>query len=174
MSTHGMFPGMVAAGLLLGLLAGGCQREAPVLTTGSVDTTRILRFDDEYQTLAQEYFKERIVLAGRLTKAVEAEGGEIRNQATYDKFKAAEAELYETWLGRTRKFTESRMVKISAAAESVARKKGLDIVVLDSQEFPTVEYGGVDITADVLAEMPGFAGGVGDTTEAKPSPEATR
>lgn len=175
MSTYRTLPGLVAAGLLLGLLGTGCQSQEPVLLrTGSVDTTRILKFDDEYQNLAQDYFRERVILADQLNKAVEAQGGALRDQATFDKFRSLEQELYKKWLDKTREFTRSRMVKIGAAAEAVARKKGLDLVVLDSKEFPTVEYGGVDITGDILGEIPGLAGGSAEPAPATPSPEATR
>lgn len=165
-----MAAGMVAAGLML----AGCQQDAP-LVTGSVDTTKILRFDSEYQDLAQEYFNERIQLAGELNKAVEAQGGQIKDQATYDRFTKAERALSEKWLKKTREFTATRMKKISAAAEVVSKEKGLGLVVLDSDEFPTVEYGAVDITGDILDQMPGFAGGATQTPDAdKPSPEATK
>lgn len=164
-----MAAGLVAAGLML----AGCQQDAP-LVTGSVDTTRILRFDSEYQDLAQEYFNERIKLAGELNKAVEAQGGQIKDQATYDRFTKAERELSARWLKKTREFTASRMKRISAAAEVVSKQKGLGLVVLDSDEFPTIEYGAVDVTGDILDQMPGFAGGATQKPDDKPSPEATK
>lgn len=176
MRTRAMAAGLVAAGLML----AGCQQDAP-LVTGSVDTTKILRFDSEYQDLAQQYFNERIKLAGELQKAVGSTGGEIRDQATYDRFVKLERELGDKWLKRTRDFTKTRLEKVQAAAEAVSKEKGLDLVVLDSDEFPTVEYGAVDITGDILDQMPGFAGGatqaspaIPQTTGAKPSGEATR
>jgi Skp family chaperone for outer membrane proteins len=138
--------------------------------TGKVDTTQILKLDNEYQTLAQQYFAERVTVADKINRIVAQHGGEIRDQATYDQLKAMEGEINQKWLQRTRQFTQGRMVTISAAAKVVADRKGLDIVILDSPEFPTVEFGAVDVTGDILAEMPGFAGGSGAAT---PSPEAT-
>lgn len=167
-------PGLVATGLLLGFLAAGCQNQPKMLTTGTVDTTMILQSDDEYQALAKDYFKERVVLADQLTRSVKQQGGEIRDQATYDKFKAAERDLLAKWTERTRKFTESRMARICKAAEAVARKKGLDVVLLDSREFQTVEYGAINVTGDILAEMPGLAGGNAQPAAGSPAPEGTR
>lgn len=154
MRTRVMVVGLVASGLLL----AGCQKDEPMVT-GTVDTTKILRFDSQYQDLAQDYFNERVKLAGELNKAVGAAPEKTLDKATYAKFAQAEADLNAKWLGRTRDFTKTRLEKIQAAAESVCREKGIDLVVLDSDEFPTVEFGGVDITSDILDQMPGFAGG---------------
>lgn len=159
MFSRGRFPGLVTVGLLAGLLAAGCQGEARSLVTGKVDTTQILKYDDEYQSLAREYFAERVTVADRINQIVAQQGGEVRDQATYDRLRAMEAEINQKWLKRTRQFTKDRMVEVSAAAQVVAGKKGLDIVILDSVEFPTVEFGAVDVTGDILAEMPGLAGG---------------
>ncbi len=166
MFSRGTFPGFVAVGLLAGLLSAGCQEAPRTLVTGRVDTTQILRFDDAYQTLAREYFAERVTVADRINQIVKGQGGEVRDQATFDRLRAMEAEINQKWLKRTRQFTQDRMVAISAAAKVVADKKGLDIVILDSAEFPTVEFGAVDVTGDILAEMPGLAGGSGAATAA--------
>ena len=174
MITLGNFPRWVAASLLAGILCTGCQTQAPVLKTGTVDTTVLLQADDEYQDFAQEYFAERLAAAEKIREIVASQGGEVRDQATFEKLRAIESELLKKWQDRTKEFTRSRMDRISAAAQVVARKKGLHLVLIDAKDYATVEYGAVDVTGDILAEMPGFAGTDPEPTGMTPSPEASR
>ncbi len=174
MITLGSFPRWVAASLLAGILCAGCQTQSPVLKTGTVDTTVLLQADDEYQEFAQEYLVERVASAEKVRKIVAAQGGEVRDQATLEKLRAIEAELLKKWQDRTNEFTRSRMDRISAAAQVVAQKKGLHLVLIDAKDYATVEFGAVDVTGDILAEMPGFAGSSPEPTGSAPSPEASR
>lgn len=174
MITLGSFPRWVAASLLAGVLCTGCQPQSPVLKTGTVDTTVLLQADDEYQDFAQEYFAERVASAEKVREIVASQGGEVRDQATLEKLRAIESELLKKWQDRTREFTQSRMDRISAAAQVVARKKGLHLVLIDAKDYATVEFGAVDVTGDILAEMPGFAGAGPEPTGTTQSPEASR
>ena len=153
----------VASALGVGLLLTGCDDVASFakpkpLKCASVNTTKVLQLDSEYQNLAQEYFNARIKLAGELRQTVEKNGGKIQDQATYDKFAKAEHELNATWLEITRQFTKKKMDAVASACTKITTAKGLDIVLLDSDEIPTVEYGAIDITADVMVELSNFAG----------------
>lgn len=154
------------------LLLTGCDKVASFVTPkplkcASVNTTKVLQLDSEYQNLAQEYFNARIKLAGELRQTVEKNGGTIQDQATYDKFARAEHELNATWLEITRQYTKKKMDAVASACTKIVSSKGLDIVLLDSDEIPTVEYGAIDITADVMVELSNFAG-TGEKSEAQP------
>ncbi len=174
MISLGNFPRWVAVGLLAGFLCAGCQTHSPLLKTGTVDTTVLLQADDEYQEFAQEYLAERVASAEKVRKIVEAQGGQVKDRATLQELQAIESELLKKWQDRTREFIGLRMDRISAAAQKVARDKGLDLVLIDAKDYATVEFGAVDVTGDILAEIPGFAGGSAEPTGSAPSPEASR
>ena len=145
---------LAAAGLTLNL--SGCEQKP--LVTATIDTAKLLQYDDGYQELAQQYFKARLDLTNKLQKDVAKTGGVIKDQATYDKYAKAEADLNAEWLKITRDFTEKKMVDVRRVCEKLHKEKGIDLVILDSAEQPTVEYGAVDVTADVMVELSGFAG----------------
>ncbi|MDO5295475.1 MAG: hypothetical protein Q4F00_02375 [bacterium] len=138
----------------------GCKQKP--LVTATIDTTKLLQNDDGYQKLAQQYYNARIDLASKLQKET---GGVIKDQATYDKYAKAEADLNAEWLQITRDFTEKKMVDVRKVCDKLHETKGIDLVVLDSAWQPTVEYGAVDVTADVLAELSGFASDAKGTDE---------
>lgn len=161
----------IAGVLGSGLLLTGCdlqdgydlqddfwESEPEPLRCATVDTTKVLQLDPEYQNLAQEYFNARVKLAGELQETLTKNGGTIKDQATYDKFIKAEHELNSTWMGITRQFTAKKMDSVTSACSKLTEQKGFDIVLLDSSEIATVEYGAIDITADVLVELSSFAG----------------
>lgn len=171
MNKQYFMPGLVAL-LLMSTFAVGCGEQRP-LKTGTINSTIILQQDDHYQELAQSYFDERTKAAYTVEQTVKQAGGEIKDQATYDKLRKLEADLEAKWLKTTRQYTEEKMVLVSAACDKVCKEKQIDIVLLDSSEMPVCEYGSVDITQDILQQMPGFAGGSDDNskTEAASSQE---
>ncbi len=147
---------MVAIGAGVALGTVGCEPRE--LKTGTVDTAKLLQYDEEYQKLAKQYFDERIKLTNELRKAVASTGGEIRDQATYDKFTKAEADLNKEWTKITHEFIERKMDKVEKACAIISKNKGIDLVLLDSPQNPVVESGAVDISSDVMVELSGFAG----------------
>lgn len=172
-----LLPCITALAITGGLMIGGCDGPVAkgVLVTGTVDTVKMLQYDEEYQSLARDYYKERVLLASQLEKVVQENGGVIKDKDTYERFAKLDKELNEKWLKKTREYTEKKLVSVKGACESVCKSKGIDIVLLDSQDYATVEYGGVDISADVFGELPGFAGGSASpdaNASAATSPEA--
>ena len=139
---------------MLGL--GGCEQKP--LVTGTLDPTKLLEYDEEYQHLSSEYLKARMELTADLQKTLEKSGGVIKDQATYDKFALAEKKLDEEWGKITSDFTDQKMGEIRQACDKLHQSKGIDLVLLDTSYHPTVEYGSTDITSDVLVELSGFAG----------------
>ena len=69
---------LAAAGLTLNL--SGCEQKP--LVTATIDTAKLLQYDDGYQELAQQYFKARLDLTNKLQKDVAKTGGVIKDQAT--------------------------------------------------------------------------------------------
>ena len=82
------------------------------------------------------------------------------------------------WQKRTADYIDAKMKSMEKAASEVALDKDLDIILIDSNDVPTVEYGGHDVTANVLAAMPGFAGTANaegeQTKEAKSTENASQ
>ena len=158
---------VVIAGLAVSALAGCNSRK---LATGTVDSELLLRQDSQYQHFAQEYYNESQALSAQLIKET---GGTIKDKATYEKYAKAESELNKKWLGKTREFTERKIAEVQASCKTVSASKNIDIVLLSTDAFPTVEYGAVDITQDILADLAGGgAASSQDAAEEKPSSEA--
>ena len=84
-----------------------------------------------------------------------------------------EVELNNKWSQKTRDYVSKKLDSIKDVCAKVAEKKQLDLVLIDSADAPSVEYGGVDISGDILGELPGMAGagqvdsssGSGETVE---------
>ena len=161
---------LAAAGLAINM--SGCKQKT--LVTATINTTKLLQYDDGYQELAKQYFKARVDLAAKLQKDLAKTGGVIKDQATYDKYAKAEADLNAKWLKITREFTEKKMIDVRKVCDKLHETKGIELVLLDSAEQPTVEYGAVDVTADVLVELSGFAGGTAKNEAADGSKEKTK
>lgn len=138
----------------------GCEQRA--LVTATVNTTKLLQYDDEYQRLSQEYFKARVEMANKLREKLKETGGVIKDQAVFDKYTKAEADLNAEWLKITREYTEKKMAVIRNSCEKMRETKGIDLFVLDSAEQPSVEYGAVDVTSDIMVDMSSFAGEGGE------------
>ena len=156
---------MVAIGAGVALGTVGCEPKE--LKTGTVDTAKLLQYDEEYQKLAQQYFNERVKLTAELREAVASTGGEIKDQATYDKFTKAEADLNKEWAKITHEFIDRKMEKVEKACAVICKNKGIDMVLLDSPQNPVVESGAIDISPDVMVELSGFAGSNTEPSEDK-------
>ena len=164
-----------AAALVLGVglcLGAGCQtREQILLRTGTINSTVVLQSDDKYQELSRQYFQERIKASTEVQKLVEKhsnEEGVLSDRSVYEKLLKIQNEVESKWQKKTADYINAKMRSMQSAAEKVAADHKLDLVLIDSNDVPTVEYGAQDVTAQVMGSMPGFAG----SSEA-PAPEAT-
>lgn len=154
---------VILAGIAVSALAGCDSRK---LATGTIDSELLLRQDSQYQHIAQQYYNERQALSVQLLKET---GGTIKDQATYEKYAKLENDLNEKWLSKTREFTECKIAEVQSSCKSVCASKNIDIVLINSDSFPTVEYGAVDITGDILAAMASAEAAGQNTADAQPS-----
>ena len=154
----------IAAALGLALLLLGCEKgpsaglmgsdKPPKLVCGKVDTEVILKADPEYQNLSKEYLDEQIAVEARVQKELlkigndTAAQGELRNKVLQEQKK-----LQERWLKKTDEFLQSRHGKMREAVAQLCKEKNIDLVVIDTRLYPSVEYGALDITQDVLMRL---------------------
>ncbi|MGN0011762.1 MAG: hypothetical protein ACI37J_00395 [Candidatus Bruticola sp.] len=155
--------GVVIAALTVSCLyAAGCTpKEKVVIRTGTINSTVVLQEDDKYQELSRQYFAERIKASQEVQRIVKENSnadGVVSDKSVYDKLMKIQNDVESKWQKRTADYIDAKMKSMEKAASEVALDKDLDIILIDSNDVPTVEYGGHDVTANVLAAMPGFAG----------------
>ena len=155
--------GVVIAALTVSCLyAAGCTpKEKVVIRTGTINSTVVLHEDDKYQELSRQYFAERIKASQEVQRIVKENSnadGVVSDKSVYDKLMKIQNDVESKWQKRTADYIDAKMKSMEKAASEVALDKDLDIILIDSNDVPTVEYGGHDVTANVLAAMPGFAG----------------
>lgn len=141
--------------LALGLMltATGCVGSGK-LVTGTVDSVSLVQNDPEYQKQAADYAKERVKLQTQINKILrERNGPGNLTQADLTDFKKKNAELDKKWGEKTDAFLKKRFDAIVAASKQVSDDKGIDLVLVDTPGYPTVEYGAVNITQDVELKL---------------------
>lgn len=175
--------GVVMAALTVSCLyAAGCTpKEKVVIRTGTINSTVVLQEDDKYQELSRQYFAERIKASQEVQRIVKENSnadGVVSDKSVYDKLMKIQNDVESKWQKRTADYIDAKMKSMEKAASEVALDKDLDIILIDSNDVPTVEYGGHDVTANVLAAMPGFAGTANaegeQTKEAKSTENASQ
>ena len=141
---------------LLSCVIGGCNESSrEPLHTGTVNSTVIIQRDSRYQELAAEYTKERMAAAEQVQKLVKqhSKNGILSDSGVYKKLLQIQEEVESKWQKKTGEYLESKRNRMRQACERIAAEKQLDLVVVDSGDVPTVEFGAHDITENVLAVM---------------------
>lgn len=133
----------------------GCDKSDQVLHTGSVNSTVILQRDSKYQELSKEYLRERLTAAEEVQKLVKqySKNGVLENKEVYKKLLKIQEDVEGKWQKKTGEYIDNKMLSMRESCEKIAAEKKLDLVVIDSGDVPTVEYGAHDITENVLASM---------------------
>jgi Skp family chaperone for outer membrane proteins len=147
---------MAACALTLAAGLSGCQpaESANSLVVGKVDTAELLHDDPQYQSLSIEYMKENTDLRGKFVEKMRAAGEDQEAKGKVQgAYKGEQQKLDAKWMGKTQEFLESRHSSIRDTAQTVAEHKNIDIVIIDSQVYPTTEWGGVDITKDLALSL---------------------
>lgn len=159
--------GLVAAATLM----CGCQNGASTgstssssssagkptkLVAGRVDTAVILQSDPDYMTMAQDYLREQTDLRAKTAKKAESlKGDQAGMQELQKTYMTSQKELDKKWNGKTQEFLTTRNTKMQSIVQGICKDKGIDIVLIDSKQYATVEFGAVDITQDVLLKTQG-------------------
>lgn len=159
------------AALIIGCEPGEADRS---LRVGKVDTAILLRDDPKYQNLSIEYMKENMALRekflGKMKSAGESDSARQEVQKSYSE---EQKKLDGKWMKKTQDFLDSTHTNIKDLAKKIAESKDIDIVIVDSKEYPTVEWGGVDITPD-LALSKTQSPSSDPSTSQSPTPEAKK
>lgn len=144
----------ISVGLALMLVATGCGGGSGKLTTGTVDSVSLVQNDPDYQKKANDYTKARVELQTKINKAIKAKGGaSALTQKDMTEFRQWNVDLDKKWGEETDAFLKKRFDRIVAASKAVSQDKGIDLVLVDTPGFPTVEYGAVNITQDVELKL---------------------
>lgn len=142
--------GLCALALAAGL--AGCQtsKSGGKLTVGKVDTAELLHDDPDYKSLSIDYMKENTDLRSKFVDKMKGAGEDPMARRDVQKaYQGEQQKLDKKWMEKTQKFLESSHVNIRDTAQQIAQSKDIDIVIIDSQVYPTTEWGGVDITKDL-------------------------
>lgn len=134
------------------------------LVAARLDTLPILQSDPDYQKLADQYTRENIELRKRMDKLVE--NGQPKEEVGQEYLKQQQL-LNNKWMKATNDFIQTRHGKLREVVQQLASEKGIDLVVIDSKAYPTVEFGAFDITQDVLLKI------YGSPVQGTPTPGGT-
>jgi Skp family chaperone for outer membrane proteins len=146
---------VLSIAVLGGLLFVGCQpAQSPKISVGKVDTAALLQDDPDYQSLSIRYIKEQTDIRKAFVDKLKA-AGDSKDQVAklQEEYMKAQIEFDEKWKKDTEDFLKSRHESIKATASEIAKRKKIDMVVIDSKKYPTVEWGGVDMTKDMALAM---------------------
>ena len=141
------------------------------MVTAKVDTAVILQADADYQKNAEVYFKDRMALEAKYFeqfKQAREVGDEAKKKAIGAAYQDAQHKLDDKWKAKTADFLSSRHDKLRVAVEQIAKDQKIDLVVVDTKQVPSVEYGATDITSEVLGRLQGSDG------KTPPTPQETK
>ncbi|MCA9797339.1 MAG: OmpH family outer membrane protein [Candidatus Eremiobacteraeota bacterium] len=142
----------VLMGLSVMLLAG-CQPAQTKITVGKIDTATLLQSDPEYQDLATKYLREQTEVKRDFLESLRKAQSDSQKTTAKNKYGEAQKALDKKWSDKTREFLETRHSAIRGSVEEIAKAKNIDMVLIDSKMYPTVEWGAIDITQDVQLKL---------------------
>jgi Skp family chaperone for outer membrane proteins len=137
------------------LLLTGCEPQGSNrIAVGKVDTAQLLQDDPDYQSMSVTYLREQTDVRKEFVDQMKAAGkDEAKIKALQEKYAGVSQEFDEKWKKKTEEFLNTRHDSIQATAAEIAKRKKIDIVLIDSAMYPTVEWGGVDMTKDMALAM---------------------
>ncbi|CAM9753228.1 unnamed protein product, partial [Phaeothamnion confervicola] len=128
------------------------------LVVGKVDSAIVLQSDPDYMPMAQQYLREQTELRSKTYKeAMKLKGKTDALQKLQAQFMEEQKALTSKWQKTTQDFLTTRNSKMRQMVEDICKDKHIDMVLIDSKEYATVEWGAVDITPDVLLKTSGGA-----------------
>ena len=138
------------AALCLSVALVGCQpTKNDKLTVGKIDTAELLQDDPDYQSLSIDYVKENTAMRDKFVEQMKGAPDDASKKGVQEKYQEAQKVLDTKWMGKTQQFLESRHTEIRDIAQTIAKSKDIDIVIIDSKAYPTTEWGGVELTRDL-------------------------
>ncbi len=150
MKTTRILAQVLGLGLLVGLTVIGCEpAKSSGIVVGKVDTATLLQDDPDYQSLSIEYMRENTDMRKKYVDKIKAVSDEQSKAKVQKEYEDMQRKLDGKWMERTQGYLQSRHSHIRDVAEKISKQKNIDIVIIDSRVYATVEYGGVDITKDM-------------------------
>lgn len=146
--------------LLMPVMCASCDKGGTAssasdgkMTVAYIDTDSLLKKWERYRDMGDEYIKERDALAIK----VKAKAAELSGKSSIsEQDRAAMLELQEKDRELKSRWSEKKQVIVSeirAVASEVASEQNINIVIDNSESSPVIEYGGVDITTDILTKL---------------------
>ena len=132
----------------------GSGDTSKTLNVAYINTDSLLKKWEKYRDLGDKYIKDRNDLATKvknLRKEISSNDAEIT-----DSQKKELANLQNKHQALTTEWSKKRteiVDEIRAIASEVAKEQHFDIVINNSESSPVIEYGGEDITVDILSKL---------------------
>ncbi|MDQ7824794.1 MAG: hypothetical protein RDV48_18495 [Candidatus Eremiobacteraeota bacterium] len=129
--------------LSLAILTGaGCTAKKKELRVGYIDSDKLLVKWEKYREFGDSYLKERSILIDKVAKDPKNISIEIQNKIVSmdTKWEQVKKEIRD---------------ELKVASQKVAKEQKFDLVLENSESNPTIEYGGTDITNEVLSILKG-------------------
>ena len=145
----------LALGLGCPLFLSACESQGDGrIAVGKVDTATLLQEDPDYQSMSVEYLRDQTDMRKEYVDQMKSAGEDAqKTKALQEKYAKASQEFDAKWKKKTEEFLKTRHDSIQAIAGDIAKRKKIDIVLIDSKMYPTVEWGGVDMTKDMALAM---------------------
>lgn len=150
MSRNSRWRVLGAAALALTLFAGCESGGVGKIAVGKVDTAALLQEDTDYQSMSVDYLRDQTDLRQSFVeklKATDKSEGQVK--ALQEEYMKAQQGFNDKWKQKTEDFLKTRHDAIQGTAGDIAKRKNIDLVLIDSEMYPTVEWGGVDMTQDM-------------------------
>lgn len=146
---------LIGVALVGSLFWCGCEPQASnQMTVGKVDTAALLQDDADYQSMSIEYIKQQTDIRRDLVEKMRAAGDDqAKIKKLQQEFVKKQKDFDEVWKKKTDDFLAKRHDAISNTAATIAKRKKIDLVLIDSKMYPTVEWGGADMTKDMSLAM---------------------
>ena len=124
------------------------------LNVAYINTDSLLKKWEKYRDVCDEYIKDRNELADKvknLRKQMSSNEAEIT-----DSQKRELADLQTKHQALTAEWSKKRtdiVNELRGIASEVAKEQHFDVVIDNSESSPVIEYGGEDITVDILSKL---------------------
>lgn len=123
------------------------------LLAARIDTLPILQSDPQYKMMSDSYLQSRLLLRKKLGQQVR--DGKLTDAGAREEFLKQDQVLTNKWTALTDKFIQKNHNQIRTIVKQLAEEKNIDLVIIHSSQYPTVEYGAIDITQDVMMKIYG-------------------
>lgn len=135
---------------LLGLV--GCAK-GPQMKVGVVNTARIVEQNPKYLDLNMIWVEEKNAVYSQIPSNV-GTWSDAEKRDLQTKLQKEAGERSAKFDKLVRDFMKQMQTDIQDSAGTVARDKGIDMVIIDTPYYPTVLYSaGENITTDILLKM---------------------